>query len=310
MRGKRRAPRPQIPWRSPWTPLVCLVGTFAVGGLVAVSLLAKEVVVVVDGQPRTVRGFAASVRELLDDAGVELGRGDVVRPAVTAGLDDGDTVEVRRARPLTLTLDGRTTEHVVTATNVSDALAELDLDAAAGRLSAPPERAVPLSGMSLTMVTERKVYVIAGRTRVSARTTARTVREVLRQKRVRLGQGHRVRPGLDSFPQEGTVITVLPPRTVAVPADVLRLNWSELAQCESHGDPGAFTPEGPHYGMYQLSLPMWQAVGGSGVPSEWPEDEQTYRAQLLYQRVGGRWEDQWPNCGSRLFTRPVAVLAG
>jgi hypothetical protein len=55
--------------------------------------------------------------------------------------------------------------------------------------------------------------------------------------------------------------------------------------------------------MYHISQPMWQAVGGAGKPSDWPAAEQTYRAQLLYQRVAGRWQQQWPTCGPRLFGR-------
>jgi hypothetical protein len=60
-------------------------------------------------------------------------------------------------------------------------------------------------------------------------------------------------------------------------------------------------PAGPYYGLYQFSMPMWATVGGAGLPSEWPAEEQTYRAQLLYQRVEGRWHRQWPSCGVKLF---------
>ncbi|MEV4397683.1 ubiquitin-like domain-containing protein [Nonomuraea sp. NPDC049607] len=281
---------------------MCVVGTLAAGLLVAVSYLVKDVVVVVDGTPVAVRGFAGQVADVLADAGVTVGLGDVVRPDLSADLADGSTIEVRHARPITLTLDGRTTTHLVTATNVRDALAELDVEAAAGSLSAPPGRPVPLSGMSLTAFTERRVYVVTGTTRLAARTTARTVRQVLRQERVVVRHGSMVRPPLGSFPKDGTVITVMPPRAVRVPWEVTRLDWQALANCVARGDPLAYNPDGPYYGMYQFSLPMWQAVGGVGLPSAWPEEEQTYRAQLLYQRVGGRWQTQWPNCGDHLFS--------
>ncbi|MFG1703812.1 ubiquitin-like domain-containing protein [Nonomuraea sp. M3C6] len=310
MRGKRRAPRPPIPWGSPWTPVVCLAGVVAIGAVVAVSFLVKEVVVVVDGKPVAVRSFAGTVDGVLGDAGVSMGFGDVVRPAAQEAVSDGSTIEVRRARPLTLTLDGRTSTHLVTATNVGDALAELDIAPAAGRLSAPPDDAVPLEGMAITVYTRRKVYVVAGTSRLTSRTTARTVREVLRQKRISLGRGYQVTPPLGSFPKDGTVITVTPPRTVVIEQPVLRLNWQALADCESHSDPDAYNPDGPYYGMYQFSLPVWEAVGGMGLPSSWPEEEQTYRAQLLYQQVGGKWHSQWPSCGAHLFNESPPQLAG
>ncbi|TMR16117.1 DUF348 domain-containing protein [Nonomuraea turkmeniaca] len=301
MRGRRRAPRPPIPWRSPWTPVVCLVGALAVGAIVAVSFLVKDVTVVVDGRPVAVRGFAGSVRDVLDDAGVRLSFGDVVLPGTEEVVADGSRIEVRRARPLILTLDGRTTKHLVTSTNVADALTELDISPAAGRISAPRDGTVPLSGMSLTVYTRRKVYVVAGATRRASRTTARTVREVLRRNRITLHRGYQVSPPLGSFPKDGTVITVTPPRTTPVYPDVLRLNWRALAACESGGNPQAYNAQGPYYGMYQFSLPMWKAVGGVDLPSAWPAEEQTYRAQLLYQHVQGRWQGQWPSCGAHLF---------
>ncbi|MFC5181868.1 resuscitation-promoting factor [Actinomadura harenae] len=83
--------------------------------------------------------------------------------------------------------------------------------------------------------------------------------------------------------------------------DAARLNWAALAKCESGGNPHSVNPAG-YYGLYQFSLPSWASVGGSGRPSDAPAAEQTYRAQLLYKRVGGRWQGQWPNCGHFLFS--------
>ncbi|GAA2211323.1 hypothetical protein GCM10009850_067820 [Nonomuraea monospora] len=281
---------------------MCVAGAVAVGALVVVSFLVKEVIVVVDGERTHVRAFGGTVQEVLADAEVSVGYGDVVRPSTQNVVEDGATIEVRRARPLTLTLDGHTSTHLVTATNVHDALTELDIAPAASKLSAPPGHRVPLEGMELTVYTRRKVYVVAGTTRVTSRTTARTVREVLKQKRIALRRGYLVNPPLGSFPKDGTVITVTPPRTVQIQPEILQLDWEALAECESRGNPEAFNANGPYYGLYQFSLPMWQAVGGMDTPTSWPEEEQTYRAQLLYQQVGGRWQGQWPHCGDRLFT--------
>jgi hypothetical protein len=281
--------------------VVCLAAVVAAGPLVAVSFLAKDVTVVVDGRATAVRSFAGTVREVLGEAGVSLNSGDVVRPPVQEQVSDGTRIEVRRARPLTLTLDGRTSEHLVTSTNVAGALAELDISQAAGRISQPQDRAVPLSGMSLTVYTRRKVHVVAGATRVSFRTTARTVREVLRQEQVDLPDGYRVTPPLGSFPADGTVIVITPPHPVQVQPEVMALDWQGLAGCESHGNPRAYRAEGPYYGMYQVTLSMWTAVGGVGLPTDWPVEEQTYRAQLLYQHMGGRWQSVWPRCGPHLF---------
>lgn len=72
--------------------------------------------------------------------------------------------------------------------------------------------------------------------------------------------------------------------------------WASLAQCESGGDPTTNTGNG-YYGLYQFSLPTWEAMGGSGLPSDASAAEQTMRAQALQQRSG--W-GQWPACAASL----------
>ncbi|MDE3724432.1 ubiquitin-like domain-containing protein [Nocardiopsis sp. N85] len=79
------------------------------------------------------------------------------------------------------------------------------------------------------------------------------------------------------------------------------LNWSALAQCESGGNPSAVNSAGGYHGLYQFSPSTWQSVGGTGLPSEATPQEQTQRAQQLYNAVGGDWQSQWPHCGVHLF---------
>jgi len=77
------------------------------------------------------------------------------------------------------------------------------------------------------------------------------------------------------------------------------LNWAALADCESGGNPQAVNSAGPYYGLYQFSQSTWESVGGTGLPTENSASEQTYRAQILYNRSGA---GQWPVCGKYLFT--------
>lgn len=72
--------------------------------------------------------------------------------------------------------------------------------------------------------------------------------------------------------------------------------WSALAQCESGGNPATNTGNG-FYGLYQFTLSTWQAMGGSGLPSDASAAEQTQRAQALQARAG--W-GQWPGCAASL----------
>lgn len=73
--------------------------------------------------------------------------------------------------------------------------------------------------------------------------------------------------------------------------------WDALARCESGGNPGAISASGTYYGLFQFSLSTWQAMGGSGLPSDAPASEQLQRAQALQARSG--W-GQWPACARSL----------
>jgi hypothetical protein len=75
------------------------------------------------------------------------------------------------------------------------------------------------------------------------------------------------------------------------------LNWAALAACESGGNPSAVSPDGTYRGLYQFTLGTWESVGGTGDPINASAAEQTYRAQLLYERAG---RAAWPVCGQYL----------
>lgn len=76
-------------------------------------------------------------------------------------------------------------------------------------------------------------------------------------------------------------------------AGIPRSTLDAIAACESGGNPAAVNAAG-YYGKYQFDMGTWASVGGSGNPAEASEDEQDYRAALLYQRAGS---SPWPVCG-------------
>lgn len=68
--------------------------------------------------------------------------------------------------------------------------------------------------------------------------------------------------------------------------------WDRIAACESGGNWAINTGNG-FYGGLQFTLSSWQAVGGSGLPSQASREEQIMRGQMLQARQG--W-GAWPVC--------------
>lgn len=75
--------------------------------------------------------------------------------------------------------------------------------------------------------------------------------------------------------------------------------WDQLAQCEAGGNWAINTGNG-YYGGLQFNLSSWQAVGGSGLPSDASREEQIMRGQMLQAHQG--W-GAWPACSTKLGLR-------
>jgi hypothetical protein len=79
-----------------------------------------------------------------------------------------------------------------------------------------------------------------------------------------------------------------------LPGGVTIETLESIAACESGGDPTIVSADGSYRGKYQFDYGTWEAVGGSGDPAAAPEQEQDYRAALLYAQSGS---SPWPVCG-------------
>ncbi|MET9151065.1 ubiquitin-like domain-containing protein [Streptomyces griseoflavus] len=186
-----------------------LVVAFLAGGTSAFVAKDRAVELNVDGRTRTLHTFADDVTELLADEGVATGPHDVITPAPGTALDDGDEIEVRHARPLVLTLDGRRSEVWTTAHTVEGALRELGVRVEGAYLSTARSRRIGREGLALDVRTERSVTVLAdGRAR-ALRTNAATVSEAVRQAGITLRGPDTTSVAPGSFPRDGQTVTVL-----------------------------------------------------------------------------------------------------
>lgn len=220
----------------------------------------KDVVLVVDGEERVVTTTAATAGDLLDEQGIT--------------LSATDRASTELSQPLTSQL--RLQVFRVTVSDVTETV------------TVPHER-VETSNPD-AFVGEKKVTTagVDGQKTLTYRVTLTDGVETARDQ---------LSAVVDRAPVTEQVTVGTKARPTASPsAD--GLNWAALAACESGGRPNAVSGTGKYHGLYQFGVGTWQAVGGAGLPSQASPDEQTYRAQLLYQRSGA---GQWPHCGPRLF---------
>lgn len=92
--------------------------------------------------------------------------------------------------------------------------------------------------------------------------------------------------------------TTSAPRAAA-PAATSGSVWDQLAVCEAGGNWAINTGNG-YYGGLQFSISSWNAVGGSGLPSDASREEQIQRGEMLLAKQG--W-GAWPACTAKLGLR-------
>jgi uncharacterized protein YabE (DUF348 family) len=226
-----------------------LVVAVLVGGTGAYVLADKTVRITVDGQPRTVRTLASDVADVLRQEGIRVGGHDIVAPAPRQPLHDGDRVAVRYGRPLTFTLDGQRRRVWTTGTTVAQALRQLGVRADGAHLDVSRDAAIGRRGLTLDVLTRRRVTVVADGRAHLVRTHAVTVLAAVGDAGLVLGAEDTTSPAPGAFPRDGQTVTVVRVRTAevvrheAVPYRVVRHRDPALARgttvLDVPGRPGA-----------------------------------------------------------------------
>ena len=143
--------------------------TLSVVAVLAVSLsglgvnyvFGQDVALTVDGETTTVSVVHNSVAEVLAAQGIELADRDWVTPDLKTLVGEDTEIKVEYARPINLTLNGKTGVYWTHATTVAGILDGLGLGSTSLKLSAPSDTAVPREGMDLSIATASNVSVQA-----------------------------------------------------------------------------------------------------------------------------------------------------
>jgi len=168
-----------------------------------------------DGTAAEVSTDAETVADVLEQEGIEVGRHDVVAPALDAPVDDGTRIAVKFGRPLEINLDGEKSRHWVTATDVTTALDQIGLRVAGAELSTSRGAQISRSGMRLTIATPKKVsFSIAGAKPVTSKVAVMTVRQALKEQGVKVDRDDIVKPALGTLLDKRDKVTVTKVRVV------------------------------------------------------------------------------------------------
>jgi uncharacterized protein YabE (DUF348 family) len=238
----------------------------------------KDVVVVTSAGEQAFTSTSRTVGDVLAEAGIGVDGDDRVDPAVDTAVTDG--LRIAYTKVEVVPVEETVAIEAPTRTVETDDLYVGETD-------------VVQEGSDGVETVTFRVTLVDGveesREEIDRTVTTEPVERVVEE-------GTKPRPAAAS-PSGGAVSAAAPSPNVG--GDVDSLNWAALAACESGGNPTIVSSNGLYHGLYQFDAGTWQSVGGSGVASQAPASEQTYRAKLLYQSRGAA---PWPSCGSRLFS--------
>jgi resuscitation-promoting factor RpfB len=186
--------------------VVVVLGATALGWI----SLQKQVVIRVEGRRvKAFRTYATTVGEALRRGRIEVGPHDQVAPARATPLSAAPVIDVLRAKPIVVVVDGSPRRVIATALTVGRALREASIVLGRADFVSSPPAFRTAAGMTVTVRHAVRVRVLYDRRVERPLTNAATVRQVLRNLGVRLHRRDIIRPGLSVAPRRGMTIRVL-----------------------------------------------------------------------------------------------------
>ena len=234
-----------------WRAAGVTTGLLVVGGIAAAGVAAASttVTVTVDGESDDVFTFAATVGEVLDSQGIDVGADDLVVPSVDTELDDGTEIAVAYSRDVTVTVDGVTEELTTTALSVDALLTEMGWRNGAVTTSVSRSADISREGIELTIRTPKNIVIADGDDELPLVVTATTVQEALDAAGLSLGEKDVVEPELETTVADGDTITIqrfttstrvdteaIPFETITRQTDDLYTDQSEVQQQGREGE--------------------------------------------------------------------------
>jgi uncharacterized protein YabE (DUF348 family) len=203
--GKRRH-RKTFPIIALNLAIVLVVG----GGTAAYGALSHTVTLTVDGKRDTIRTFGDNVSDVLKSKRVTIHPGDRLSKQASDSIKDGDSITVSYAKPVTLAVDGKVTEHTVYDRTVGDTLDALGVQPKSGAfVSAKSSSVVPRKGMQLVVSSSKSLTVVADGKKKTITSTAPTVAGVLKSADVSMDSDDEVKPAKDAFVKPDAKVRVV-----------------------------------------------------------------------------------------------------
>ena len=186
------------------TPWVIALNVFVLlvlsGGAAAYAAMSTTVELTVDGKTETIRTFDGTVEDVLQSQGIDLKASDKVNVDLASAPSSDQPVVIEYAKPVTVTVDGASSEQVTYAPTVGDLLDETGVEPTDDAyVSDDHDTQIPRKGLDVVVSSPKNITVVADGQTQQLQTSAPTVDEVLHEADVKLGADDEVTLGKDAY---------------------------------------------------------------------------------------------------------------
>lgn len=207
-------------------------------GLVAFVGNNKTVTLNVDGTVTSLQTFGGTVGQVVRSADVDLASDDMVSPAEDTAVENGQIINVNRAKDVTVNLDGAESTVSTTAPDVGGLVTELGV-ASTSLISVPTDAQLTVAGSFVAISTPKTISVVADGAVETTTTTARTVDAVLTDAGITLGVNDRLSQPIDAPVVDNMILKVsrvdttqTAATTEDIPFETLKTDSAEILKGE------------------------------------------------------------------------------
>jgi resuscitation-promoting factor RpfB len=163
-------------------------------GFVGYETTKAEVTIMLDGKKTEVKTHASTVRELLSEQNIKPNQHDVVKPGLSAKVEDNMQVDYLKAKEIVLTVNGKDKKVWTTAKTVEQFVKEQQLSLKEHDVIKPNLTADIQDQGKIKIESAFPVKLVVGGKAQQVWTTSTTVADLLKQQKVSLGEIDRVSP--------------------------------------------------------------------------------------------------------------------
>ena len=258
----------------------------------------KGVTVKADGEQKVVNAAAATVSEVLSEAGIEVADEDIVSAPLTAPVSDGQVVDVLRVKNETTTVEEKIEKKTTVKESASMDRGETKVETEGKdgvREVVYDIRTVDGAEVKKEKVSEKVVSEPVDEVVVKG---TRAPRPAAPEDDSSTGGGSDSGPSGDSGSDSGSGGSdsgdsggTMSKQEIIDMLGGPGTRWYKIVKCESEFNPRAVNQQNrAHFGLFQFKLATWQSVGGKGNPIDASPQEQFKRAKILQEKAG--WS-QW-----------------